>query len=113
MKQCPSITANGLRCSRLIKDSESYCYAHDPVRAAERKAHASNAAKAKNSQSELVSVRQRLRELGEDVLAGKVDKSKASITAQVWGVFLKAVEQERKQKEVQEFEERLAKLESM
>ena len=116
LKQCEAIRADGMRCERRIPLSQTHCYSHDETRRAERKANASVAAKAKNSQSELVQVRIRLKQLGEDVLAGRVDKSSASVAATVWGVYLRAVETESKRKEQEELEqlrEDVSRLEQM
>ena len=111
MKKCEAIASSGQRCQRLIKASESFCFSHDPLRAEERRRCASKAARAKNAGSELVQIKTRLKELSEDVVAGRLSTAKGSVAAQILGVYLRAVEQERKLKETQEFEERLAALE--
>ena len=111
MKKCDAIKANGGRCERIVNNSQRYCYAHDPANAERRKQAASKAAKSKNAASELVQIKTRLKELSEDVVAGRLSTAKGSVAAQILGVYLRAVEQERKLKETQEFEERLAALE--
>jgi hypothetical protein len=51
--------------------------------------------------------------LADDVLAGRVDRADASVAAQVLGVYIRATEQERKQREHEEFGERLARIEEL
>jgi flagellar motility protein MotE (MotC chaperone) len=111
MKLCEAITANGQRCSRFVSSSESFCYAHHPETAEARSKAASKAAKAKYAASALSTVKAQLRDLAADVLDGSVDWADASVVAQVLGVFIRACEQERRQRETEELAERLAALE--
>jgi hypothetical protein len=111
MRKCSGIKAEGTRCERLVGPSQEYCYSHDESRASERSRNASVAAKAKNAASELVQAKARLRELAEAVVEGEVTTARGSVAAQLYGVYLRAIEQERRQKELEEFEERLASLE--
>ena len=111
-RRCAAITSTGTRCERVVHGDATYCYSHDPQAAERRKKAASKGARAKNGY-ELTSVKDKLRSLAADVESGKLSTAKGSVAAQIYGVLLRAFEQERKQKEVEEFEERLAKLESM
>jgi len=112
LRTCAAITSQGQRCERVVNGDATYCYSHSPENAERRRAAASKAARAKGPDGEVGQVRSRLKQLGEDVLAGKVEKSAASIAAQVWGVYLRACETEMKRREQLEFEERLAQLEA-
>jgi hypothetical protein len=112
MNQCQAITAGGERCSRLVSESQSHCYAHDPNRAQERSEYASRAAKAKNSGSEIVQVKQQLRQLSDDVVNGAIPPGVGSVAGQLLGVFLKACEAERKQRETGELIARLDAVEA-
>ena len=112
MKKCGAITSGGQRCQRIINDSESYCFGHDPTRAEQRKQYAAKAAKAKNAGSELVQIKSRLRQLSEEVIEGKVPTAKASVAAQVLGYYLRATEVQMKLKAQEELEQRLAQLEA-
>ena len=71
---------------------------------------ASRAAKSKPSR-ELVGIKRQLQELTDDTLAGKVERGVAAVCGQLLNVKLRAVEVERKIREAEEFEERLAALE--
>jgi hypothetical protein len=60
---------------------------------------------------ELPSIKKQLREVAENVLEGKTTTAKGSVFATLYGVLIRAIEQERKQKELEEVEERLEALE--
>jgi hypothetical protein len=110
LKQCSAITAQGARCQRVIGQSQSFCYSHDETRGAERRANASKAARAKNGH-ELTEVKSKLRSLAADVEAGRLSTARGSVTAQLYGVLLRAIEQERKQREADELVHRIEELE--
>jgi hypothetical protein len=54
-----------------------------------------------------------LRELAEDVVADRVTTAKGSVAAQILGVYLRAVEQERKQMEFDELRCEMVELREM
>ena len=110
-RKCQAIKSTGGRCERIVHGDATQCYSHDPARSEARKRAASKAARAKNSRNELVEIKQRLRQLSEDVASGKLATAKGSVAGQLLGIYIKAIEQERKIKETQEFEERLRALE--
>lgn len=99
MAKCLAITAKGTQCQGLVRAGSDYCPAHDPNRAEARRASAQKAGRSKVG-TELHSIRQKLIALGEDVLAGAVDKGRASVAAQCWGVAVRCVEAEARLKEV-------------
>ena len=111
MARCAALKPDGTPCERIVGEAQLHCYSHDETRAGERRANASKAAKSKGSTGELAEVKAQLRTLADDVVAGDIDKGSASVAAQVLGVFIRAVEQERKVREQDELEERLAALE--
>jgi len=95
-----------------VHPGHTYCPAHDPKRADARKKAASKAGRSKPG-SELSEVKGTLRQLADDVLEGKRDRADASVAAQILGVFLRAVEAERKIREQEDFEARLSALEEL
>jgi hypothetical protein len=56
-------------------------------------------------------VKKRLRQLAEDVLAGRADRGDAAVAGQLLGTYLRALSVESKLKEVLELEERIHQLE--
>src|SRR5215213_9521962 len=91
--KCAAIKANGTRCERLVKGSQTYCFAHDPARAAERKAFA--------------------RRGGQTKSTGEVERGVAAVCNQIYGTILAAIRTELKVREVEEMEARLGELERL
>ena len=118
MAQCAAIKANGERCKGVAIGPSQWCYQHSPQHAQERRRNASKGGKRggrgrPSPAGELEEVKALLRELTEDVLSGKQDKSIATIVNLLLNTRLRAVELERKWKEVQELEGRLEALEGV
>jgi hypothetical protein len=110
-KQCAGITRSGGRCTAIVGGAQEYCYRHDPAYAEQRSQAASKAAKSKHQDSDIGQVKARLKELAEGVIAGTYSRADASVAGQLYGIFIRAVEQERKQKETEELEERIQAIE--
>jgi len=56
-------------------------------------------------------VKHQLQSLAEDTLAGRITEKRAAVVSQVLNVLLRALEQERKIRELEEIEVRLEELE--
>jgi flagellar motility protein MotE (MotC chaperone) len=108
--RCKAIKRDGSRCSLPAKGENGSCWAHDPANAEQRRKAASKAGKTKPS-AELHQIKRQLRTIADEVLEGKITTAKGSVAAQVLGVYLRAVEQERKQRELEELEARITVLE--
>jgi hypothetical protein len=92
--------------------SDGLCWAHDPKNAERRRRGQSRGGKSKPSK-ELVSIKQRLSNLADDVLEGRQDKGVAAVASQVLNVYLRAVSVELKVNEQLELIERLEALEEV
>ncbi len=110
MSVCAGIKRGGERCTQSVRPGERYCHHHDPARAEERKRAASRAGKSKPSR-ELGRIKHQLQELADGVLSGKVDRSDGAVVSQILNVLLRALEQERRWREVFDLEERIERLE--
>ncbi len=110
MARCRETKPDGTPCERIVPASQSYCYSHDPARAAERRRNASKAGKGSGS-TEIRDLKRQLQELTDDALAGRVERGVAAVCGQLLNVKLRAVELERKVKETDELEERIERLE--
>ena len=110
MSLCRATKANGEPCKAPATEPDGWCWAHAPEHAEKRSRMASRAAKSKPSR-ELVGIKRQLQKLTDDALAGKVERGVAAVCGQLLNVKLRAVEVERKLREQEEFEERLAALE--
>jgi hypothetical protein len=109
-RQCGGITREGTRCSRSAEGANGLCWLHDPTRSAERRRAASKAGRSKPNK-EIVSIRARLSDLAEDVLAGRVDRGDAAVAGQLLGTVIRAISTELKVREQLELEERIEQLE--
>ena len=111
MLRCAGIKRDGGRCTVIVAPSESYCYHHSPERAEERKRNASRGGRSKGGRSEISDLKAQLRRRTDKVLAGEVVRADAAVVGQLLNIKLRAIEVERKIKETEEFEERIAALE--
>ena len=110
MSKCAAIAGSGKPCKGLVRAGNDFCPAHDPTRAEARSKAAAKAGRTKWG-GELAEVKAQLRTLADDVVAGRIDKGRGSVAAQIIGVFARVVEVERKVKEADELEARLDALE--
>jgi hypothetical protein len=116
MARCSGLKADGSRCQGIAKAGESYCYAHDPERAEERRRNASRGGTRAGRGRALLSpeipaIKAQLMELVEDVLAHKQSSGAAAVAGQLYNAVLRAIEVERRLKETEELERRIDALE--
>ena len=112
MARCAGIKRDGGRCAVVVGPGQSHCYAHDPDRSKERKRNASRGGKSKG-QGELGELKKQIRSLVAEVLDGSVERGRAAVANQLYNTLLRAIEQERKQRELEEVAERLEALEEV
>jgi hypothetical protein len=112
MAQCAGIKRDGGRCTVVVGLGQSHCYAHDPNRANERRRNASRGGKSKGN-GELADLKKQVKNLAADVLEGKVDRGRAAVANQLYNTLIRAIEQERKLRELGELAERLEALEDV
>ena len=109
---CAGIKRNGGRCTQSVKRGEHYCHHHDPALAGERRRNAAKAGRSKPS-SDIRDVKTQLQELTDRVLSGVVERADAAVCGQLLNVKLRALEQERRWREIEELEERLEAVEGV
>jgi hypothetical protein len=109
-RTCTATKRDGDPCTLPSYGSDGLCWAHDPKNAERRRRGQSRGGKSKPSK-ELISIKQRLSVLADNVLEGSVDRGVAAVASQILNVYLRAIELERKIRETEELEERLAALE--
>jgi len=110
MAQCAGIKRDGVRCAVVVGPGQSHCYAHDPDRSQERKRNAWRGGRSKR-QGELGELKKRIRSLAAEVLDGTAERSRAAVANQLYNTLIRAIEQERKQRELEEFAGRLEAVE--
>ena len=110
MASCRATKANGEPCTLAATGPQGLCWAHDPANREKRSRMASRAARSKPNR-ELSSIKALLEDLTERVLSGDLDTGRAAVANQLVNTRLRAIEQERKMRELEELAERLEALE--
>ena len=112
MPQCAGIKRDGGRCTVVVGPGQSHCYAHDPERSQERRRNASRGGRSKGN-GELGELKKQIRGLAAGVLDGTADRGRAAVANQLYNTLIRAIEQERKQRELEQIAERLEALEEV
>lgn len=107
---CAATKRDGSPCTLPSSSHSDLCWAHDPKNAERRRRGQSRGGKNKPSR-ELSAIKSLLEDLAEQVLAGDLETGRAAVANQLINTRLRALEVERKVKEAEEIEERLAALE--
>ena len=112
MAQCAGIKRDGGRCTVVVGPVHTHCYAHDPDRWEERRRNASRGGKSKGN-GELADLKKQVKDLAADVLEGKADRGRAAVANQLYNTLIRAIEQERKLRELEGLAQRLEALEEV
>jgi hypothetical protein len=96
----------------VVGPSQTHCYQHDPKRQEERRRNASKGGRSKGN-PKLARLDKQLEDLAADTLEGKVERGVAAVVNQILNTRARLVELERKIREQEELEERLAALEDV
>ena len=112
MARCAGLKRDGSVCTATVNPPQTYCWWHDPTNTEQRKKAASKAGSSKPG-PELKDAKRRIKEYVEGVLDGTVEKGRASVAFQGLGVLCRFIEQERKQRELEEVEARLSEIEGL
>src|SRR5215212_3716568 len=112
MPRCAGIKRDGGRCAVVVGPGQSHCYAHNPDRSQERKRNASRGGRTKGS-GELADLKKQRKDLAGEVLDGTADRGRAAVANQLYNTLIRAIEQERKLRELGELAERLESLEEV
>ncbi len=97
-RQCAGFKRNGERCTATVEPPNDYCWAHAPEHAEERRRNASRAGRSKPSR-EVAVLKEELKVLKDDVLAGNVDRNDAAVVVQVYRTLKDFIELERRTRE--------------
>ena len=110
MGVCRATKRNGEPCTAPATELDGHCWAHSPAHSEERRRNASRAGRSKPSR-DLVGIKAQLQEMADTVRSGTLDRADAAVVSQILNVKLRALEIERKVRELEVVEERLAALE--
>ena len=110
---CVETTRYGRPCPNPAQPGKGVCWHHDPENAARRARNARAGGRAAHSPTsrELAELKDELKELIREVKEGKVAPGVAAVITQLSNTIIRAIEQDRKVRELDEIEERLAALE--
>jgi hypothetical protein len=109
---CRANKRNGSPCTAPATGADGYCWAHDPANAEKRRRTASRGGKSRGG-GELADLKKQLKELAGDVLDGSVDRGRAAVANQILNTVIRAIEQERKLRELEELAGRIEALEEV
>ena len=115
MSVCSGITAAGDRCKAQAMRNSEWCINHHPDRADLRRRRASKGGRRGGrgrTQHETEAIKALLEDLTERVLAGDLETGPAAVANQLINTRLRALEQERKNKETEDLDARIEALES-
>ncbi len=112
MSLCRATKRNGEPCTLSATDPNGYCWAHSPAHAEERKRNASRGGRGKGN-PKLAKLDKQLEDLAADTLTGDVERGVAVAVNQIINTRARLVELERRLREQEELEERLAALEDV
>ncbi len=93
MARCAGIRADGGCCGAQAMRNSQWCIGHDPDYEEARRRRGSKGGKRGGRgrpQTEINTAKDKLWQLAEDTLAGKLDKGTAAVVAQVLNVYLRA-----------------------
>jgi hypothetical protein len=110
--QCTATKKSGEPCTLPAQGQQGLCWAHDPANAEKRRRGASRGGKAK-ARAELPQLKTLLSDLTDKVLSGELETGRAAVANQLINTRLRAIEVERKIREAEEIEERIAALEAL
>ncbi len=109
---CRANKRDGSPCTAPATGADGYCWAHDPANAERRRRIASRGGRGRGG-GELSDLKRQLKDLAADVLRGKIETGRAAVANQLLNTVLRAIEQERKQRELEEMAQRLEALEEI
>lgn len=110
---CSATTQYGRRCQKPPQPGKEVCWSHDCENAEARKrlARAGGVAAHSPAAFEIQELKEELRGLAADVKEGKVSPGVGTVLNQLLNTILRAIAEERKVRETEELEERIARLE--
>jgi hypothetical protein len=114
MAKCSAIKADNGRCKVEAMPGAEWCWNHHPDYEEARRRRASKGGKRGGRGRplvELADVKRQLREMADDVIAGRTDRGNAAVAGQLLGTFLRAASVELKVREQDEILQRLDALE--
>ena len=111
MPLCSATKRDGERCTLQANAKHGLCWAHDPKNGEARRRRAAMGGKAKASKV-TKGLHKLLEDLTKDVISGELDTGRGAVANQLISTRIRLLEFERRVKETEDFEERIAELEA-
>jgi hypothetical protein len=108
---CSAITASGAHCRGVPVRGSDLCAAHHPQTQSRRRAGARRGGKARGT-AEISEIKAALLDVIDEARSGRLERGRAAVLAQLYGVLLRGLEVERRVNEADELEARLSALEA-
>jgi hypothetical protein len=105
MAKCAAITAAGTACKGTPITGSSYCYAHDPSTAEERRAYGRKGGKRGGRgrpSTEIQTAKSEIRRVIDAIEAGTIETRVGAVMFQGMNLWLRALEAERNIRETEE-----------
>jgi hypothetical protein len=120
MSFCAAIKPDGVRCKARAMEGSRWCFNHHPDHSEQRRRNASKGGKrggrgrpARSGTEGLKDIKDLLKSLTDGVLSGEVERATAIAANQLLNTALRAIELERRWKEMEDLEGRLEALEGV
>jgi hypothetical protein len=110
MGVCSGIKRDGSRCTATVEAPQEYCWWHDPANAGKRRRAAARGGKGSGSR-EIRDLKKRISLVIDSVLDGSQDRGCAAVAIQGFNALRGVLELERKIRELDDLEARIAALE--
>jgi flagellar motility protein MotE (MotC chaperone) len=110
MPRCTAVKPNGERCTLPATGQHGLCWAHDPANRERRRRTASRGGRSKANR-EVAAIKADISDVIAAVRSQALDRAVGVALFQGFNTLLRALEQERRLRETEELEERLASLE--
>jgi hypothetical protein len=117
---CAAIKQDGFRCKARAMQGSQWCFNHHPDHSQERQRNATKGSQrggrgrpARSGAEGLKDIKDLLKSLTDGVLSGEVERATAIAANQLLNTALRAIELERRWKEIEDLEGRLEALEGV
>jgi hypothetical protein len=113
MSVCAAIKPSGAKCEARAMKGSQWCFNHHPGTEAQRKHNAAKGGWGRgrsSATSEVTELREKLRQLAEDTLHGCIEVNVAAVVNQIYNTQLRALEQQRRNRETDELVEQVEEL---
>lgn len=110
MAGCGGTKRDGRQCTVTVEPPNTYCWAHDPSNAEQRKRAAAKGGRSRVG-GDVKDLRLQLQQLTERVVSGALETGRGAVANQLITTQIKLLEYERRVRETDELANRLEELE--